>query len=312
MQYFEKIAPYLKDPLVLAGFAVFLFFSFGRYLLKLGIIPKLKETHGFRILRLILLYGFLLGLAIVVLGFGLKYREMSEEEQRRAVAGIASEVRTNREGVAQLAANLETMVNMYEAVTHALRHKGIPVLEVMFPESNLREGFINPSPSELAVSSIQGIAKARLDKNRKELQRAEAAGKQLIATISKTEGTLQSLADADHRRYVVRDEEYRASLPILRKIHVVDVTQLSESYSDAARVRSDYDVVVRDLDAYLNSVKEFFSTDDIDVIALSKVLTAERLATNTLLAYTPSLVKAGEALDKRQRELESASRGALK
>ena len=37
---FEKIAPYLQDPLVLIGFVVFLFLSFARYLVKQGIFPN--------------------------------------------------------------------------------------------------------------------------------------------------------------------------------------------------------------------------------------------------------------------------------
>ena len=52
MPSFEKIAPFLQDPFVLAGFAVFLFFSFSRLLIVRGIIPPLPAGKGYAILRL--------------------------------------------------------------------------------------------------------------------------------------------------------------------------------------------------------------------------------------------------------------------
>lgn len=78
---FQGIAPYLKDPLVLIGFVLFLAFSFSRYLIKRGIIKPLPGALGYRILRLILLYGFILGLFVIVLGFALKRQELINQQQ---------------------------------------------------------------------------------------------------------------------------------------------------------------------------------------------------------------------------------------
>src|SRR5258706_13360863 len=80
---FLRLAPYLKDPWVLMGFFLFLFFSFSRYLVKKRTIQPLPKTLGYRILRLILLYGFILGLFIIVLGFVLK-RQALIGQQRTA------------------------------------------------------------------------------------------------------------------------------------------------------------------------------------------------------------------------------------
>jgi hypothetical protein len=86
---FSKVAPYLRDPLVLIGFFLFLAFLFTRTLLKKGIIPRLPPTAGFRILKTILLYGFVIGLLLIILGFSLKYAEMRGKE-RQAAAEIKS------------------------------------------------------------------------------------------------------------------------------------------------------------------------------------------------------------------------------
>src|SRR5437763_1033473 len=79
---FPAVAPYLKDPLVLIGFFLFSAFLFTRYLLKQKIIPPLPPGPGFRILKMILLYGFIIGLLLVVLGFAFKYRELVGKEQQ--------------------------------------------------------------------------------------------------------------------------------------------------------------------------------------------------------------------------------------
>ena len=102
---FAKVALYLKDPLVLSGFVVFVGFLGLRQLLNSGVIPVLQQGQGFKILRLILSYGFVLGLAIVLLGMGLKYRELSEGEQRRAAALVASELEANATVVSELGKN---------------------------------------------------------------------------------------------------------------------------------------------------------------------------------------------------------------
>lgn len=76
--------PYLHDPLVLIGFFLFLAFLFTRYLLKSKIIPPLPHGLGYRILRTILLYGFVIGILLIVLGFGLKYQELRAAERQQA------------------------------------------------------------------------------------------------------------------------------------------------------------------------------------------------------------------------------------
>jgi hypothetical protein len=82
---FAKIAPYLKDPLILVGFFLFLGFLFVRGILKAGIIPQLSQTFGYRVLQRILFYGFVVALVLIGVGFVLKYRELSEREQAAAV-----------------------------------------------------------------------------------------------------------------------------------------------------------------------------------------------------------------------------------
>jgi hypothetical protein len=72
---FLRLAPYLKDPFVLIGFFLLIAFSFSRILVK-RVIPPLPKTLGFRILRLILLYGFIIGLVIIIFGFLLKRQEL--------------------------------------------------------------------------------------------------------------------------------------------------------------------------------------------------------------------------------------------
>lgn len=93
---FSQVAPYLKDPLVLVGFFLFLASSFARLTIKRGVIPPLPRTVGFRILKLLLLYGFIIGVLIIVLGFGLKYKELSAEEQKK-IGAILQEKLTNKE-----------------------------------------------------------------------------------------------------------------------------------------------------------------------------------------------------------------------
>jgi hypothetical protein len=92
---FSSVAPYLHDPLVLIGFFLFLGFLFTRYLVQRGVIPALPPSLGFRILKTILLYGFVIGLTLIILGFVFKYKELQAAQAH--ASAILSEQRRARE-----------------------------------------------------------------------------------------------------------------------------------------------------------------------------------------------------------------------
>ena len=87
---FATIAPFLTHPLVLIGFVVMMFFGIHRQLIKAGIIPKLNREQGSGIVRLILTYGFWLGLLIAVLGFGLQFYQTYSETQVKTAGKIGN------------------------------------------------------------------------------------------------------------------------------------------------------------------------------------------------------------------------------
>ena len=306
---FAKLAPYLQDPLVLVGFIVFLFFSFARFILKRGIIPPLTKNLGYRLLQTILLYGFIIGILIIFLGFGLKYRELSKVEQQRAVALLVTELEVNQKIVGELAANVDTLIGLFDTAARSVRHEGIPLLSMLFPESNLRQSLDDPSPSELANYAMDALAASSLHDDEVETAKATAAGHAIVATVDRTRGTVQSLGDPERSRYMFHREAYESHLQVLRRIDVVDVSQVQLIYSDLESLRDDYDVVVRNLASYLEALSEFFTPESgsIDRYSLTRVLTAERLAISMLARYTSQLVSAAEALREHSHGLEQAS-----
>lgn len=76
LDLFPGIAPYLRDPLVLVGFFIFLVFLIIRILLRSGIIPEVARMTGGQIIKLLIHYGFLIGLLLVCVAFFYKFREL--------------------------------------------------------------------------------------------------------------------------------------------------------------------------------------------------------------------------------------------
>ncbi|MGB5687488.1 MAG: hypothetical protein WBM35_16890 [Candidatus Electrothrix sp.] len=68
---FEKIAKYLAVPLVLVGFVLMLFFGIHDKLIDSGLLTQVSAGDSSEIIKLMLHYGFQLGLCVTVLGFGL-------------------------------------------------------------------------------------------------------------------------------------------------------------------------------------------------------------------------------------------------
>jgi tetratricopeptide (TPR) repeat protein len=68
---FEKIAKYLAVPLVLVGFALMLVFGIHDKLIASGLLTQVSAGDSSEIIKLMLHYGFQLGLCATVLGFAL-------------------------------------------------------------------------------------------------------------------------------------------------------------------------------------------------------------------------------------------------
>jgi hypothetical protein len=307
---FERIAPFLQDPLVLAGFAIFLFFSFSRLLVQRGIIPRLPVGKGFAILKLVLTYGFLLGLVIIILGFGLKYREMSRAEQKRTALLIEGEVHANLKMATELALNMQTILGQVAGISDVLRRPEIPLLASLFPIENRALRSDNPQPLIMAREAL-----ARTKAQRQSLPETESARLAEMATairksLSRTRTTISSLSDRDHKRYVFKSETWNANQPVLRKMALYDVGPLQETYARMPTLRTEYDIVVVHCIEFMDSLSTFFdpkNTDPQDQ-SLAAVLAHERKLFGILETFGSALTSEIESLITLRRELEAKAR----
>ena len=295
---FLAIAPYLKNPLVLIGFFLFLAFLFTRYLLKQRIIPTLPPGLGFRILRMILLYGFIIGLLLVVFGFAFKYRELVGKEHQESLdrelrkkAQVAAERQAEQDRVEreqqrlkaaaekreeeittirllkqELVSNLKSIDEMRKNAQTALGAMLTVAQVLRHPGIKVLPILFpmeNLDPKFQGTPTLAAGAMERLDESgllhdQIELQKLSAAGRLLAGTVDKTIGTVESLADRSHQRYAISTQVWNQYLPVLRDVTMVDVTKFQKCYADSASARTNYDIIQSQIVAYLESVREFF------------------------------------------------------
>ena len=300
-----EIMPYLQDPLVLIGFALFLFFGMGRFLLRSGIIPPLPTGSAYSVIRLLLTYGFILALAVVGVGFLIKYRQMSESEQEAAVQLLEQELNGNLGVVSELQRNIETILRNTSAVHEVLRHPGIRLTAVFFPSENTDPKATVPPSLEFARRQMLVAKKQGLFDNPQELWRFREAGKAIVGTIDRTKPTIVSFADTKRIRYRISTEVWKAHLPILRQIQVVDVRKLQSLYQDMERLRVNYTVTLEYCVEYLDVVRDFFANRNQPYTPqrLATVLAAERIFMTTIVDYAKKVVEKLEQIIKTRQEL---------
>jgi len=323
---FEKIAPYLKDPLVLIGFFLFLGFLFCRYVLKQGIIPTLPPTLGFRILKIILLYGFLLGLLISGLGFYIKFRQLRADEQQKSAAAaerkrvddaaIADRLRQeqalhqrdvdeqkaqvsrldvelNRNlGVAdQLRKNTVVMLGEFNTLTSVVRTPGIKILPILFPAKNLDLKVPDSNVTDFGDQSMDQLRDSGLLTNELEMQKITAAAALIAHTIQETRSTIQSLQDPDHKRYVFTDSVWTAEQTNIEKVVISDLSSYQKSYGSLALLRANYDVLTQHFLEYLDELQRFFDPTKhlITRDGLRQILAKERYTLSLLVTYSKGL-----------------------
>ena len=302
---FNEVAPYLEHPLILVGFSIFLFFSFARFLVSRGVIPPLPPSLGADVLKTVLLYGLVLSIITILLGFGLKYRELSRTEQQNAVRMLYVEFKSNLQVAAELASGVESILQNTSIVAELLRHEGIEILPIIFPQENLNDLSESRPSVATAEGALQRLQASGLHNNPVEVEKLRQAGERISATIGRTSSTLTSLAGQEQERYSFTREAWESNLAVMRRIDIIDVTTFQEVYRELDGLRNDYDVVVRQCLEYLQSVRDFFETSDtyLSVTNLARVLASERLAFSLIVRYGSQLATHSEELVAYQKLL---------
>jgi hypothetical protein len=287
---FEKFIPYLKDPLVLIGFFLFITFLFLRTLVTKGIIPTLKQNQGFNILRLILMYGFILGLAIIGLGFGLKYKEMGREEQKKVVSLLDNELDNNIKVISELKKNTETFLSQQIEVSKALRTESIKILPVMFPQSNL-DLDKDVNTNELARQAFLELISKKLANNKTEIKKLEAFSKAIKKTISSVKQTNINLRDQDRSRYFIETKIWNANISTYKKINIIDIGLYQKAITQENNIRNDYDIIAKSVIDYLDNVADYLKDDnELTWEKLGTLLSVERHSYQLIIDYSKNLV----------------------
>jgi len=74
IEAFKEIAPFLKEPLVLVGFVIFLLFLIFQLIISLRLLKTTTIKEGEKTsLVTILHYSFFIAIIVILLGFGLAY-----------------------------------------------------------------------------------------------------------------------------------------------------------------------------------------------------------------------------------------------
>lgn len=301
---FDKIAPYLKDPLVLIGFFIFVVFLFLRILIKHGIVPTLAKKDGFSFLKLLLLYGFLFGVILMGLGFALKYRVMSEKEQKVVLGQLNSELDENLKTLNELKLNTENFLEINLQLSGVLRTEGIQLLTIMFPNVNVNlDSTVNTI--ELANNSFNYIIQNELHLDELRMNRLDAAGRSIRATISRTFPTLNSLADLNDSRYKISKTIWNSNLETYKKIEIVDITNFQDIYAEMQLIRNDYNVIASNSLNFYNSVSDFFDPQSqINKENLASALSSERQTYQLIHDYSLNIYYAVKRVKELQTKIE--------
>ena len=298
---FISIAPYLKDPLVLIGFSIFLAFMFARSLVNKGVIPQLEQGQGFSILKLILHYGFILGIAIILLGFGLKYKNLNEDEQKATIGLLRSELEHNIYVVSELKKNTESFSNAVNTVSTIIRRNDFKINHGLFPDINIDPN--SEQNPDLYNKRMFWFVNSGLKSDENALRRFREQNVAIVRTVNKTKSTISSLADQKGKRYLIQRKVFDANLDIIRKINIVNTSDLTNLYLKTEESREKYYRIASMTVEYLVAIRDYCNNDMPDHASLGAALAVERLTVRLLPAYTQELNNIINQIDKSAKKL---------
>jgi tetratricopeptide (TPR) repeat protein len=162
---FEKIAKYLAVPLVLVGFGLMLAFGIHSKLIDSGLLTQVSPEESGAIIRLMLGYGFQLGLCVTVLGFGLAAWSKYMDKVQPVDAGkVAKELLAG-----QLEIKDEQIKALTEAVT-ALTKTDAPFANINAALQALEQG--NTAQAQAIFAEVAATKETAGKKNNQEAAEA--------------------------------------------------------------------------------------------------------------------------------------------
>lgn len=197
---FAKVAGYLTHPLVLVGFVLMLVFGMHRAIVQSGLLPKVSRKDGGEIIKLILRYGFWLGMVLMLAGFALQFSGIGlsawnsymKTEQVRAVdAGkLAEKLLAPLQG--ELEEKNQQIKGLIEAVT-ALSEVEAPVGTINDALQALEQG-----DTAQARAVFAEVLRTREAEGQKANKEAAAAARHLgaLAFLHNTEEALAAYQKA--------------------------------------------------------------------------------------------------------------------
>jgi tetratricopeptide (TPR) repeat protein len=188
---FEKIAKYLAIPLVLIGFVLMLVFGIHSELVKSGLLPQVSQQDAGMIIKLMLRYGFQLGLCVTVLGFALAaWNKFMDKVQPVDAARLAEKLLAPLQG--QLEAKDQQIKALTEAIA-ALSKTGAPAASIKAALQALQQG--NTAKAQAVFAEV---LKTKEAEGKQANKKAAAAARHLgaLAYLHNTNGALTAYRKA--------------------------------------------------------------------------------------------------------------------
>jgi hypothetical protein len=203
--------------------------------------------------------------------------------------------------VSELGKNTETLTRLGQGLATILRDQRIKILSGLFAPQNIDTTIDEGLLTNLYVEKIEWFADSKIWDDFNERRRAEEACAAIIRFVERTRSAVESLGDTQGQRYKIESRTYDANLDILRKIAVVDVSQLANLYHRMNDARVLYNRIVAGSLEYMSAVRQFCAALPPDRSTLGSALALERLTFRMLPSYRQ---KIDDLLTVIKREIE--------
>lgn len=313
---FESVAPYLKDPLILIGFVLFIGFLLARQVLRSGLVPTLTQSMGARVVRLLLQYGFLLALSVIVLGFGIRYYEIHENKQRiieKQLAAsdlIGAELCANRGTMIEIGESVDSLNRARSTLVQSLRDRRFPIASMLFGEKLLTLSPGSEASGAAALVRYDELSRSGyLDNPEVCSQHMKLCGA-IKTTIERTRSTLASLADTSEERFRVASGSWDSHQAMLTSLAKVDLDRTASLYETMKNVRKNYTRFSSATLEYIDSVSAFCGQMPTEH-GLSAVLSSEQILVSMSRSLAAGIAQLIESADKSLTTLNKRCVGRL-
>ncbi len=283
MLILSSIRPYFTDPLIWIGVVLILIFLLIKYLLNKNVITQLPDWLASEASKKLIKHGYLLGILVTILGFGLQHHELNKAEQNLTKNLINTEVKNNLATIQYISKNIQILLDSHQILYEALRHTDSKIMQYLFP-TTVQDSDKNKQLSQRVEVAFNALKESNLLKKTAAMNALNSSKKRINVIIHPIHESLNVMRNPAGQNMVIETELWQTHQDVITQLDGFDLAKYEQNLTLMQSLKNEYEQTLEDNADYVDEVMNFLEPSTfIGNGPVFEIITKEKKSLDSLI-----------------------------